>query len=67
MSAAKIECSYGMYLWAFPIQQSLAYYFPEMPSIVNMLFTIPLSIAGSVVIYILVEKPIQRKIRRVKT
>lgn len=60
----KCECSYGMYLCAFPIQQSLVCFFPEMTPLMNMIASIPLSVAGGIVIYYLIEKPIQNKLRK---
>lgn len=60
----KCECSYGMYLCAFPIQQSLVCFFPSITPIMNMILAIPLSVVGGIIIFYLIEKPIQDKLKK---
>lgn len=58
------DYSYGVYLWAFPIQQIVAAYAPEMDNLVGLTIAIPLTFAAAVLSWHLVEKPSIRFARR---
>lgn len=60
----KYELSYGMYLWGFPIQQSLVSFFPSMSPVLNIILTLPLSTLGGFLINLFIEKPIQKKLKK---
>ena len=65
----KFELSYGIYLWAFPIQQALAQYFPAWHPYVNALVAALLATCGAFVNHFVVTAPLGRylKERRQKT
>ena len=51
------EYSYGIYLWSFPIQQIVVYYFGgSMNVFTHIVITIPISIIFGIISYYLVEK-----------
>ena len=52
----KFELSYGMYLWAFPIQQALAQLFPGLSPYGNAACAIVLAICGALLNYFVVVK-----------
>lgn len=52
----KFELSYGMYLWAFPIQQALAQLFPGLSPYGNAVCAIVLAICGAFLNYFVVVK-----------
>lgn len=52
----KFELSYGMYLWAFPIQQTLAQLFPGLSPYGNAACAIVLAICGAFLNYFVVVK-----------
>ena len=54
------EFSYGIYLWAFPIQQILSIYFGCTEPLLNFAAAAVLSILMGVVSYRLIEKPVLR-------
>lgn len=58
------KISYGIYLCGFPIQQSLVWLCGgEMNVYINMLFAIPLSMAGGWLLYEFVEKRVPRYLK----
>ena len=56
----KFELSYGIYLWAFPIQQALAQYFPAWHPYVNALVAALLATCGAFVNHFVVTAPLGR-------
>lgn len=61
------DYSYGVYLWAFPIQQIVAAYAPEMDNLVGLAISIPLTIIAAALSWHIVEKPSIRLARRLAT
>jgi peptidoglycan/LPS O-acetylase OafA/YrhL len=56
------DYSYGLYLYAFPIQQTYSWLFPDARTWwLNILFALPASFACAVISWHLVEKPILRQ------
>ncbi len=51
------DCSYGMYLWGFPMQQVIAYHMPAATPLMNAALSLPLAIALGFVSWHLIEKP----------
>jgi len=51
------DYSYGLYIYAFPLQQQMAFYHPRMQWPVGMLVTYPIILAVAIVSWHLVEKP----------
>lgn len=54
----KFELSYGIYLWAYPIQQALAQYFPAWHPYVNALFAALLATCGAFLNHFIVVVPL---------
>lgn len=52
----KIDPSYGIYLYAWPVQQLFAYYF-HLTAYESMLFTVPIVIIIGVLSFVYVERP----------
>lgn len=52
----KIDPSYGIYLYAWPVQQLFAYYF-HLTAYESMLFTVPIVIIIGILSFVYVEKP----------
>ena len=60
----KAEISYGIYLCAFPIQQTITMLFGgSMFPLLNFLITLPLAVFFGLLLNILVEKPLMRKFK----
>lgn len=51
------DYSYGIYVWAFPIQQVAAQLAPGMHPVVNILIALPITVGLGVASWMLVEKP----------
>jgi len=51
------DYSYGVYLWAFPIQQIVAAYAPGMDNLMGLAISIPLTIVVAALSWHIVEKP----------
>lgn len=58
MFGTKFELSYGIYLWAFPIQQALAQYFPAWHPYVNAFIAALLAICGAFLNHFIVVAPL---------
>jgi len=58
----KNDVSYGMYIYAFPVQQLLAEIFPDqqLPLVIFVLFSIALTTPFAVASWFLIEKPLHR-------
>lgn len=54
----KFELSYGIYLWAYPIQQALAQYFPVWHPYVNALIAALLATCGAFLNHFIVVAPL---------
>lgn len=54
----KFELSYGIYLWAYPIQQALAQYFPAWHPYVNALIAALLATCGAFLNHFIVVAPL---------
>lgn len=54
----KFELSYGIYLWAYPIQQALAQYFPAWHPYVNALIAALLATCGAFLNHLIVVAPL---------
>lgn len=52
-----LDLSYGVYLWGFPIQQLVYYYYPHQTLFPNIGISILICILLSVILYLYVEKP----------
>lgn len=62
---AKAEISYGIYLCAYPIQQTIIMLFGgSMSPWLNFFITLPLAVFCGLLLNILVEKPLTRKFRK---
>lgn len=60
----KTEISYGIYLCAFPIQQTITMLFGgSMTPWLNFFMTLPLALIGGFLLNILVEKPLMRRVK----
>ena len=51
------DFSYGVYIYAFPIQQTLAFLFPGLPLFAMVLLTAALSLAVAALSWRFIEKP----------
>lgn len=51
------DCSYGMYLWGFPLQQAVAHHVPTAAPLLNAAISLPLAVALGLLSWHLVEKP----------
>ena len=51
------DYSYGIYIYAFPVQQTLAYFWPQMPLLAYLLSTLAITITLAAASWHLVEKP----------
>lgn len=61
----KYDCSYGIYLWAFPIQQIVASIWPDGDNLIGLLVSIPITIGIGVLSWRLVELPAMLLARRI--
>jgi peptidoglycan/LPS O-acetylase OafA/YrhL len=50
------DCSYGVYIYAFPIQQTLAFLFPGMPLIAMILVSAAITLGVAALSWTLIEK-----------
>ena len=55
--APRNDYSYGIYLWAFPIQQIVASRYPQMDNMLSILITIPATVIVASASWHLIEKP----------
>jgi peptidoglycan/LPS O-acetylase OafA/YrhL len=60
----KDDCSYGVYLYGFVVQQTVAHYFPGLTALPSLILTVPFSIALGFASWRLVEKPSLRAARK---
>ncbi len=51
------DYSYGLYLWGFPVQQSVMHLWPSMKVYQNLAISLPIALALSVLSWHIVEKP----------
>jgi len=51
------DICYGTYIYGFPIQQLLYFYFPNLTSLSSLIFTIPIVLALACLSWYIVEKP----------
>ncbi|EPD78806.1 acyltransferase [Atopobium sp. oral taxon 199] len=63
----KFELSYGIYLWAFPIQQTLVQLFPTWPIYGNAVCAALLAICGAFLNYAVIVRPLKKNIRQKQT
>ena len=54
------DYSYGMYIYAFPVQQTLVQSFPHSDAIFNTLVSLPVTGALAVLSWTFIEKPALR-------
>ena len=59
----KFELSYGIYLWAFPIQQALVLYFPSWHPYANALVAALLATCGALVNHYVVTEPLRKYLK----
>ena len=50
------DCSYGVYIYAFPIQQTLAFLFPGMPLIAMILVSAAITLGAAALSWTLIER-----------
>lgn len=53
----RLDPSYGVYLYAWPIQQLISQYFPKIGSLESMIYTIPLTLSFGIASFKYIEKP----------
>lgn len=53
----KHDYSYGIYLWAFPIQQAVATYYPAMDNLVGLAISVPATVVAAAFSWHLIERP----------
>ncbi|MFM0568790.1 acyltransferase [Paraburkholderia caledonica] len=51
------DYSYGVYLWAFPMQQVVATHFPTMDNLLGLCISVPMTVVAAMISWHLVEKP----------
>jgi peptidoglycan/LPS O-acetylase OafA/YrhL len=51
------DYSYGTYLWGWPVQQTLAHFFPQLHSLFHTLIALPIAIVLGILSWQLVERP----------
>lgn len=61
------DLSYGVYLWGFVIQQTVARSFPHMDNLVSLIVSVPLTLAAAFLSFVLIERPFIRLTRGVVT
>lgn len=61
--APKHDLSYGVYLWAFPIQQLVAMRFPHMDNLISLLLSVPATAVVAAASWFIVERPAIRWVR----
>ncbi|WP_454870489.1 acyltransferase family protein [Pseudomonas lini] len=54
------DYSYGIYLYSFPIQSTLVYIFPDIPALILLFVSVPLSWIAGAASWYWVEKPTGR-------
>ena len=59
----KIELSYGIYLWAYPIQQALVQYFPAWHPYVNAMVAALLAMCGAFVNHFVIAVPLGKYLK----
>ncbi len=59
------DYSYGMYIYAFPVQQHIAHYITPQSPIVNIIIAIPITLLLAILSWTFVEKPALDKRRDV--
>ena len=60
----KFELSYGIYLWAYPIQQVLVQYFPAWHPYINALVAALLATCGALANHFVVSAPLGRYLKK---
>ncbi|MCA7902846.1 acyltransferase [Burkholderia cepacia] len=53
----KSDYSYGVYLWAFPIQQIFASLYPKMDNLLGLMLSIPVTLVMAALSWHLIERP----------
>ncbi len=61
--APRHDLSYGIYLWAFPVQQLVAMHFPQLGNLSALLIAIPATAVIAAGSWLLVERPALRAMR----
>lgn len=61
------DLSYGVYLWGFVIQQTVARTFPHMDNLISLFVSVPFALAAAFLSFMLVERPFIRMARGVVT
>lgn len=57
------DLSYGVYLWAFPMQQIVASIWPKGDNLLCLLLTVPMTLAAAALSWYLLEKPCLKAVR----
>ncbi len=54
------DYSYGLYLWGFPVQQTLVHFWPSMTPLQNGAISLPIALGLGVLSWYAIEKPMLR-------
>jgi len=57
--------SLGIFLLGFPVQQTLLWLLPSLPALVSLLLALAVTVAGALLLDLVVERPVQALLRRV--
>jgi len=61
--APRHDLSYGIYLWAFPVQQLVAMHYPQLGNLAALLIAIPVTTCIAAGSWFLIERPTLRAMR----
>ncbi|AOK45828.1 hypothetical protein WT60_02440 [Burkholderia sp. MSMB617WGS] len=61
--APRNDYSYGIYLWAFPVQQVIASRHPYLDNLISLLISVPVTLLLAMASWHLIERPILTLLR----
>lgn len=62
---SKVDPSYGVYLYAWPIQQLIAFYMPGLSAYESLIYTVPVVLILGTISYLLIERPLMERVNPV--